>query len=317
MAGIIMTTTTQNTRISQMAGAIFNTCKQITGELEDYKNASDIKDVAGKVATSKRELIMGEIAKLASQGNWTPKEVGQAVKLTAKMNNSQSCEKALATFIGETKHAAHPDVRDIYHTLVDIRDRAWQAETDMIEGAKGTPDAKTLKTPLRKTFKRSYHALIKAMHAVQEGVVFVSPEDLVAYAEKNNPDHDAEKVAARLAKIHADLSSFYVDFPVDDIGVVLDTLRGITEKELAEAYNKRVADEGNDEVSPQLTQVTPQVSHAQAFKAPEKTSSTTNKNARIIPTVGETSGSTTTSNPADMLERLLGDNLDEISLVAA
>jgi hypothetical protein len=229
MAKIVNTSPVDAQRLNTIATQIANTCAGIDGALTDLADAKAAKDAASTSATSKREEIMGAIADLSLAGQWTKAEITAASKLAIKKHNNLNTEKAMATFIGEVKRAAHPNVRDHFRALVSVRDTAWAAETESLALDKTNPQ------PLRKCFKRSYHALISAMAECEEGNVFTTTDNMVDFAIANDPDHDADKVAKRLEAIHATLAAFYADFPVDDIGFCVDTLASITKEELTKA----------------------------------------------------------------------------------
>jgi hypothetical protein len=301
MATTTTTPTASATRLADIASQIANTCASIDSALTDLDAAKAAKDTATTNATSKREEIMSTVADLATQGAWTKGEIAAAAKLAIKRHNNLNTEKAMATFIGEVKRAAHPDVRDHFKALVSIRDTAWQAETEELAIDKASP------APLRKCFKRSYHALISAMAACEEGNMFQTCDDIVTYAKVHDPDHDADKVAKRLAAIHAQLAAFYVDFPVEDIGFCVDTIATITKDELTKARAKRLSDQaptftiiGNTPAAPTTTVVAapvPEVAPLDPVKlAKAFTSTTTTVVVAPAPEI-------------DIIDDILGDNL--------
>lgn len=224
-------------RVAYIADKLSQTCAGVTGALSDLDDAKIATSAAAEAATSKREAIMSVVAGMSFTDGWTAQEIKAAAKAATEMHNNLTTAKAMATFIGEVKRAAHPNVCDHFQALVSIRDAAWQAETEQLSLDKASP------APLRKCFKRSYHALISAMAACEEGNVFRTCDDMVNYAKTHDPDHDADKVAKRLAAIHATLAAFYVDFPVEDIGFCVDTIATITKDELTKARAKRLSDQ--------------------------------------------------------------------------
>lgn len=212
--------------------AISDIARQIRGAVlpiiqadSDTKEAKDAATSASQAGVSLRESIMIALANLSQVGQWTEREVSAAAAKAAAMTNNQA-DKALATFIGETKRAMHPLVRSHVPTLIDLRDTVWTSETEARTLDKDAP------APLRKAFARQYHLLIAMFGEAQEGRVFDDPASVIAFAELNDPSLDYKKVHKRLAKIKADLAAFYHDFPVDDIQLCVDTLNEVTEKAL-------------------------------------------------------------------------------------
>lgn len=212
--------------------AINDIARQIRGAvlpiLEADSTTKDAKDDAqakSQAGVSLRESIMIQLADLSQRGQWSEREVAAAAAKAASMTNNTQ-DKSLATFIGETKRAMHPLVRSHVPTLLDLRDTVWVSETEARTLDKDAP------APLRKAFSRQYHLLIAMFGEAQEGNVFEDAASVIAFAETNDPSLDYKKVHKRLAKIKADLASFYHDFPVDDIQLCVDTLNEVTEKAL-------------------------------------------------------------------------------------
>lgn len=295
---------TTQARLDEITNKIYQTCIQVTDAMEDVTDTKAAADEASKGATSKRETIMGEIAKISLAGNWTERETELASKAAAKRYNNTKTKKAMETFMGEIKHAAHPNVRDHFSALVSIRDAAWQEETDMLALDKASPQ------PLRKCFKRSYHALMQAMAVAEKGVVWETVQDMVDYANANDPDTDAKYVFKQLEAMRAKLTSYAVEFPADDLRLALDALTQVTWAALASAQAARKAEETPVQVT---TTVAPQVTTTTAPQANTQVNSTTVAVAKptfpvatqkVVPMVVPVA-----SNEVD-LDGLLGDNLD-------
>ena len=76
-----------------------------------------------------------------------------------------------------------------------------------------------------------------------EGRVINNTVELLAFAAERDPDLSLEKVLKRLNGISAQLSKFYIDWPVDDIQLCVDTLNEVTEKALKTARSSTVVAE--------------------------------------------------------------------------
>lgn len=223
------TTTTSSldaAQINDIARQIRGAVLPILSADSDTKDAKDAAMNASQAGVSLREDIMIALAGLSQKGQWSEREVSAAAARAASMTNSKE-DKSLATFIGETKRAMHPLVRSHVPSLIDLRDVAWDAETEA-----SNLDKKNTPTPLRKAFARKYHMLITMFGEAQEGNIFEDTASVIAFAELNDPSLDYKKVHKRLAKIKEDLAKFYHDFPVDDIQLCVDTLNEVTEKAL-------------------------------------------------------------------------------------
>jgi len=171
---------------------------------------------------------MVTLADLSQRGQWTEAEVNAAAAKAAAMSNNDS-DKALQTFIGETKRAMHPSVRSHVPALVSLRDLVWNAETEHKKADKNAP------TPCRKAFARAYHMLIQMFGETQSGRILSTHADVLAWAEEHDPDLDLDKVLKRLQGIRDQLTRFYTDWPVDDIQVCIDALNEVDKKTLRNA----------------------------------------------------------------------------------
>lgn len=212
-------------RVSDIARQIRGAVTPFLGANQTKVDAAEALQGAADGEVSMREAIMVSVASLSQQGQWTQSEIGAASGKAAAMSNNVS-EKALATFIGETKNAMHPQVRASVPDLINLRDVVWSAETEMRKLAKDNP------TPLRKAFARSYHLMIALFKETAEGRRFLTCQDVLDFAAERDPDLDLDKVKARLDKIRETLVAFYHDWPVDDIQVCVDALNEVDKKAL-------------------------------------------------------------------------------------
>ena len=242
-----MATTTSSldaAQINDIARQIRGAVLPILQADSDTKDAKEAAQNASQQGVSVREDIMLALAALSQKGQWSEREVSAAAARAASMSNSKD-DKSLATFIGETKRAMHPLVRSHVPSLIDLRDAAWDAETEA-----WNLDKKNTPTPLRKAFVRKYHMLITMFGEAAEGNVFEDTASVIAFAEAHDPSLDYKKVHKRLAKIKSDLAAFFHDFPVDDIQLCVDTLNEVTEKALKQSREGMVS-----EAAPKATTV--------------------------------------------------------------
>jgi hypothetical protein len=299
---LMATTALSATRIADIADAIYQTCATGNMDFEAVVDAKAEVDTKADVANSKREGIMVAIAQLSEAGQWTPKEVDLAAKDAIKQHNNVKTKKAMETFIGEIKHAAHPDVRDHVPALISIRTAAWQAETEQL---KIDPDGPR---PLRKCFKRAYHALIQAMGACEKGNVFRTVDDMVNYAIANDPDQDAAAVYKKITALQKTLAAYFVDYPADDLGYAADTLGKLTFNDLKMAQDRR-----NAETNPQPATVVAATPAAAVVTPPAaEPQPDVAKLTKAFTVVAKVPPATAVAQPAapvDMLDSMLDDNL--------
>ena len=223
-----MSQTTSSVRIADIVRQIRGAALPFLGANEQYIDARSAAQAAGNGLSSTRENIMCVMADLSRNGQWTSSEIKVASNTAAGLSKNET-EKALATFIGQCKKAMDPKVRSFVGQLVAVRDMAWEAETLAIAEDSDAP------RPLRKAFARGYHCLMELFALATEGRVINDTVDLLAFAAERDPDLSLEKVLKRLNGISAQLSSFYIDWPVDDIQLCVDTLNEVTEKALKAA----------------------------------------------------------------------------------
>lgn len=221
-------------RIDQIADAIAQTCAGVNSFVDDYDTAKTAAATANDMAYGKRESIMVAIAELSLAGLWTKVEIKLACKNAALKHNNTENKNAFAAFVGECKNAAAPLARAHVPALLAARNAAWDTEAEQLKLDPSAP------APLKKAFKRKYHALIRAMAATDDGVLLDTPDKLVAYAQQHDPDHDADKVRKRLDKIQQDLADFAVDFPVEIFGYVITRLDGVTKEDLTTARKEKI-----------------------------------------------------------------------------
>lgn len=237
------TTPLDQKRVSQIA-------QQIRGAVTDFTDANKLKVSAAddakalaKAEVNTRESIMITLADLSQTGQWTNGEINLAAARAAEIRQAQgqgsndtSSEKALATFIGESKRAMHPNVRSHVKRIIELRDEAWDNESYQLEADPKAPK------PLRKAFARKYHMLIQMFGETADGRVFSDHSEILDWAAACDPDLDLDKVKKRLERIKQELVAFYTDWPVDDIQVCVDALNDVTEKALKASRAGNVVD---------------------------------------------------------------------------
>ena len=231
-----MSQTTSSVRIADIVRQIRGAALPFLGANEQYVDARSAAQAAGNGLSSARESIMCTLADLSRNGQWTAGEIKVASNTAAGLSKNET-EKALATFIGQCKKAMDPKVRSFVGQLVAVRDMAWEAETLAIAEDSDAP------RPLRKAFARGYHCLMEMFALASEGRVIDNTVSLLAFAAERDPDLSLEKVLKRLNGISAQLSKFYIDWPVDDIQLCVDTLNEVTEKALKAARSSTVVAE--------------------------------------------------------------------------
>ena len=223
-----MSQTTSSARISDIVRQIRGAALPFLGANEAHIDARTAAQAATNNVTNAREGIMVALADLSMKGQWTAGEVKTAAHTAAGLSNNET-EKALATFIGETRKAMSPKVRMHVDTLISVRDKAWEAEKLAYNEDKTTP------TPLRKAFSRGYHCLMQMMGEAEEGRIIDNVPALLGFAIERDPDLDISKVMKRLQGIQSQLQAFHNDFPVDDLQLCVETMGEITEKALRAA----------------------------------------------------------------------------------
>ena len=217
--------------LRDMAAKIRSTVSPILDKDAASTEAREAATTASQAATTQREIVMAELALLASAGAWSVKDVDAAAKMACgDAIGNEALPKSVATFVGEARRAMHPDVRDRFPTLVKLRDEVWE-----VEKAERKAD-KDAKTPLMSAFARSYHALVGMMGAVIDGThSFVVASDVVAFAEQRDPAMDPKKQADKIAAMLDQLAAISNTFPDQDLLAGIDTLKAINAEALAKA----------------------------------------------------------------------------------
>lgn len=224
-------------RIADMAEAIRNNANDVNVDVGLHNEAKDAAKAAGDTVSNTRVKIMFAIADLAIAGEWMPEEIDAAAKIAAKDNTGLEKSGSIKTFLYEICYAAHPAVRDNFRTINEVVELAWANEVEQSVISQGESP-----TPIAKWAKRKYHALTGAMKAAKnEGILIQEVDTLVAYARENDPDHNIGKVFKKLAKLRDDLRGFNGDFPVDDIGLAIEKLEGVTVEHLKAAQERKQA----------------------------------------------------------------------------
>jgi len=127
-------------------------------------------------------------------------------------------------------------VRDNFRTLVDVVNLAWENEAQQVELNDGAP------RPIAKWAKRKYHAITGAMKAaINDGILIQEEATLIDYAIENDPDHNVGKVFTKLENLLSKLQEFHTDFPVDDIGVAIESLQRVTVEHVTAAQARKNA----------------------------------------------------------------------------
>lgn len=286
-------------RVSQIATAMHGICAGLSSDLDSQNEAKDAVTKAGEVANGTRERIMLAVSEASVQGSWFSEEVKAAVPMAVAKVNSLDSAKAIATFIGECKRAAHPLVRDHVSALLSIRNQAWDEEATL---------SKDFPKPVQKAFKRRYHAFIAAMTAVEDGVVISTAEDLTNYARGRDPDHNVDSVFKRLTKIREDLAAFAVDFPVEDIQMVVETLAKVSKPDLVLARSNKLTVDNQV-----INAVVPAIVPAMTVAAP----AVSKLAAAFAPTVPATTVVDALSPEEDAqarIDALMNDNLDILAV---
>lgn len=268
-------------RVSDIARQIRGAVTPFLGANATKMDASEALQAAANSETAMRETIMVNVADLSHSGQWSTGEIGAAAAKAAAMSNNDS-EKALATFIGETKRAMHPFVRAHVPALIALRDMVWQSETEMRKADKDAP------TPLRKAFARSYHLMIALFGEAAEGRVFTTAQDVLDFAAERDPDLDLDKVKKRLDAIRDQLVKFYADWPVDDIQVCIDALNEIDKRALK--VSRGIADK--------------------VVSLPTKPATTVAHTPAPVPVPTTVVADTVREGPGDILDDILGTNLE-------
>lgn len=221
------TTSLDAAQISDIARQIRGAVLPILAADADTKEAKDAAQNASQAGVSLRESIMVSLAALSQKGQWSEREVSTAAAKAAAGQNDKATAQTITTFVGECKRAMKPMVRAHVPMLIDLRDAAWDAETEA-----WNLDKTNAPTPLRKAFKRKYHMLIQLFDQAEQGNVFEDTASVIAFAETRDPALDYKAVKKRLDTIRKTLAQFYHDFPVDDIQLCVDTLNEVTDKAL-------------------------------------------------------------------------------------
>lgn len=223
-------------RQALIASALHQACAPIT---EAHKITTDAKDALDGVRDGEmgiREGIMAQVAQLSIQGNWTKAELKAATKAAIGQINDKD-NKTLATFISEVRRAGLPGAREHFAALLDLRDKAWDAETEQKNLDNTAP------TPIRKAWARKYHFLLTGLlGAAEDGLILTTVDECVAYARDNDPAHNLDKIFAKIEAARKALADIYVDFPADDLGHVVDTLTNLDKKVLEVARGRRLRD---------------------------------------------------------------------------
>lgn len=228
MATANPTATLDQARVATLAQAVRGVIEPFLNARNTNTEARDMAADASKAETNARETILTSLADFSQTQQLTSNEITAVAAKVIVGQNDLDSQKAVAQFIGECKRAMNPNVRAQVREIIGKRDMCWDSETE-----RKTADKDEV-TPLRDTFKRKYHMMLAMFDAFGEGVTFETAEDVGrwgdAVAEKQRLD--TKKVIKTLEAITKQLVSFHKDFPVEDIGVCIEALQGITKKDL-------------------------------------------------------------------------------------
>lgn len=204
-------------------------CAKISDALTDQADAKEARNAANDTEQTGRLGIVLEIAELSAIEQWSESEVIWGCQYAADVKgNDDRTAKTLATFCAEMKSVASPKVRDDVPTIHRACTLAWQAETDAIE-----LDKKNAPRPLRKFAKRQYHLILRAINEQRMGQLYLTtPDDVVAWAEANDPDLNPDTVADALAAIVEKLRIMSVNFTHADLTECVSALEPIDAKAL-------------------------------------------------------------------------------------
>lgn len=178
---------------------------------------------------SVRERVMIDLAKLSRDNRWSLDDINSGVKMAATHENDDRNKKTLSTFLTEVKYATFPNVRDQFDTILAAVNTAWETEQGDYEVDKDTP------RPIRAAFTRRYHAIVRTLKQVSDGVEIATPDDVKRLAESFDPTLSATKQFKRITGAIDTLREVYELFPVKALVEAATWLDGVTEEHLAAA----------------------------------------------------------------------------------
>lgn len=214
----------------------------IRGALQDVRDTYDAVGTAKEgVKTAQegevnaRQVTLVHLAGLALAGGWSGDQIDRACALAISEGFANvETPKAIATFIGESKHAMNPNVRGIVGQLITLRDNAWEHEELLSVGDKAAP------RPIKAAFSRKYHLMIELFKQAREGVVMTTVEDVIAHCEARNPALDPKKVFKEIEAIVGKLTTIRGNFALDELRAAIENLQDITPKALGASRVREV-----------------------------------------------------------------------------
>ena len=236
-------------READIAEQIRGLCSAIMGDTTEMANLrEEIEELSDKVKNT-RLAMCTEIAAMSSAGQWTAGEIKRASAHAAKMGNStEGAGKTVGVFCSEIGVFAHPDVRDDFPTILTACQEAWANERQAV---KDSDDPKSVPTPIKKYQSREYKLILQTTRAIRDGeVVITCVADVVAWAVRNDPDFDEEKVEKRLKSAAEMLRKIAVDFAHGDVGQAATFLEGIEAKDLMDSRNAMLAAKAKQTAKP-------------------------------------------------------------------
>ena len=215
------------TRVANIAGQIRAAVSPVAMSGSDNDQAKENAKLASDAHRQSREGVFIVLADLSHTGSWTQDEIEGAAAAARAMSNAQD-QKALSTFIGEAKVSMHPFVRGKVSALTTLRDLVWGEEEALKESDSGAA------TLFKDVFKRKQHMLTSMFNATRDGRRLDSASDMVAFARDRAEEQrlDSDKVLKKLKAIQSQLSDFYRDFPLDDVGAAISDLEKVDKAQL-------------------------------------------------------------------------------------
>lgn len=233
-------------RIADISQALYGAVLQADDAYETLDTLKTQKSEATGELGSKREYVLGAVAKLSSAGAWSNLEILAAAKAASEMyqGGDKAKKSHVQTLVNHAKLAAHPLVRDQYTTLHGL-------VVDTLEMEALDPDADK---PVMKCFKRRYHAIVGVLRVVSEGVhPMTCAEDLIEYAEANDPDFSAKNAAKKLAALVSQLNTFNKHFPMRALAQAAVDLASIDADTMQAARNNLLMTRSPSQNTPQAS----------------------------------------------------------------
>lgn len=235
-----------NARMTAIKDSLYHALLPLKGAVDVEQGASDALKEAKDQGINVREQVMGNLADLATAGNWSTQDIDAAATMVCAKGGAGNSDlpKTVQTFIGEAKRAMHPAVRQDFAEIVAIRDAAWQDEVDTLARDKKAP------APIKKAFARKYHLLVTLLGEGAKGTCPASTAEVIEFAKRRDPDIDADKAFKVLERIKEQLGTMAGNFPDQDLVAAVDVLNKVmTSKQMQDARDRDLG-EPNDAPAP-------------------------------------------------------------------